>query len=89
MKKLALSGKGTVYSYTIVHDAHPQFEMLKPYVLAMVEMEEGIKITSQIIDVNPEDVHIGMEVEAVMRKLGAEGNSGILHYGYKFRPVKK
>jgi len=89
MKRLELSGKGTVYSYTLVQDAHPQFEMLKPYILAMVEMDEGVKITSQIIDVEPEDVHIGMKVEAVMRKLGAEGNSGILHYGYKFRPVNE
>lgn len=89
MKKIHLSGKGRVYSYTIVEDTPEEFSMLKPYVLAMVEMEEGIKITSQLIDVRPEDVHIGMKVEAVLRKLGAEGSSGIIHYGYKFRPVNE
>jgi len=89
MKPIHLSGKGSVYSYTVVEDTPEEFAMLKPYVLAMVEMEEGVKITSQLIDVKPEDVHIGMKVEAVLRKLGTEGSSGIIHYGYKFRPVNE
>jgi len=87
MQKLRLSGKGAVVTYTVIHDAPAQFEMQKPYVMAMVAMDEGVRLTSQIIDVNPGDVTIGMRVQATFRKLGQEGEAGVIHYGYKFRPA--
>jgi len=87
MDRVTLSGKGTVVSYTVVHEAPAQYEMMKPYVLAIIEMEERCRLTSQIIDVDPSTVKIGMPVEATFRKLGQEGESGIIHYGYKFRPA--
>ena len=64
-----------------------QYEMVKPYILALIELEEGCRLTSQIIDVDPAQVKIGMRVEAAFRKLGQEGEAGIIHYGYKFRPT--
>jgi len=87
MTKVRLGGKGTVVTYTVIHDAPAQFEMQKPYVVAIVEMDEGVRLTSQIIDVKPEDVMIGMRVQATFRKLGQEGEAGVIHYGYKFRPA--
>ena len=87
MERVKLNGKGTVVSYSVIHDAPAQYEMMKPYVLAIVEMEEGCRLTSQIIDVDPAEVKIGMQVETAFRKLGQEGESGIIHYGYKFRPA--
>jgi len=88
MERIKLKGEGKVYSYSVVHDALPQFELMKPYVVAMVQLDEGIKITGQIIDCDPAEVHIGMKVRTTMRKLGEEGPSGIIHYGYKFVPVE-
>lgn len=87
MSSFKLSGKGRVYSYTVVHDPMPDFSLMKPYIMAMVEMEEGIKITAQLVDCEPDRVSIGMPVETTLRKLGEEGSSGIIRYGYKFRPV--
>ncbi len=87
MTKVKLGGKGSVVTYTVIHDAPAAFEMQKPYVVAIVEMDEGVRITSQIIDVRPEDVKIGMRVQATFRKLGEEGEAGVIHYGYKFRPA--
>ncbi len=87
MKRLPLSGHGTVVSYTVVHDAPKGFEAVTPYVLAIVELEEGARLTTQIIDCTPEDVGMGMPVEAAFRKLGQEGDSGIIYYGYKFQPA--
>ena len=86
MQKLKLAGKGTVVSFTIIHDAPEAFELMKPYVLAIVELDEGARVTSQIIDVENEQVKIGMRVESAFRKLGSEGEAGVIHYGYKFRP---
>ena len=60
------SGKGKVYTYTIVRRAaFPGFDEDVPYVYGIVELEEGPKMTTNIVGVKPEKVHIGMEVEAV------------------------
>jgi len=87
MKTIKLEGKGTVVTYTTIYDAPSQFDMQKPYTMAIIEMDEGVRLTSQIIDVKPEDVKIGMKVRATFRKLGQEGEAGVIHYGYKFRPM--
>jgi len=89
MERVHLTGKGTVVTYTVIHDAPAQFEMQKPYVMAIIQMEEGVRLTSQLIDVKPEHVKIGMKVQATFRKLGQEGEAGVIHYGYKFRPTAR
>ena len=87
MERVKLSGRGEVVTFTIIHDAPKAFEMMKPYALAIVEMEEGVRVTSQIIDCDVASVKIGMRVESAFRKLGEDGEAGIIHYGYKFRPA--
>jgi hypothetical protein len=60
------SGKGSVYSYSICRiPTFPGFEQDVPYVVAMVELEEGVRMTSNIIACPVTDVYIGMQVEAV------------------------
>lgn len=87
MKEFEISGKGKVLTFTEVHEPMPDFTMLTPYIMAIVEMDEGVKMTGQLVDVEIEDVKPGMKVEATMRKLGEESPSGIIYYGYKFRPA--
>lgn len=84
MEKFKFSGMGIVYSTTIVHEAHEQFEMQKPYIIALIELDEGAKVLGQVIDCEPNDVNIGTRVKSSLRKLGEEGKSGIIYYGYKF-----
>ncbi len=79
-----LSGPGTVYSYAEVAQAPHGFTA--PYVVAMIELEEGMKVTAQLTDVEPEDVAVGLPVEMVTRRLQEKGERGFLVYGYKFRP---
>ncbi|ADG13105.1 Zn-ribbon domain-containing OB-fold protein [Methanocaldococcus infernus] len=83
---IKLSGKGKVYSYSVVHVPPKEFEMLSPYVVAIVELEEGVKVTGQIVDCKPEDVYIGMPVEAVFRRIKEDGEDGVITYGFKFKP---
>lgn len=80
------SGKGEVYSYTIVHEAPEGFEGSVPYTVALVKLIEGPMITAQLTDIDINKVEIGMPVEMVTRKLREDGDNGILIYGYKFRP---
>ena len=79
-----LSGRGTVYAYSEVAQAPAGFNA--PYVVAMIELEEGLKVTAQLTDVEPEDVSVGLAVEMVTRRLQEKGERGYLVYGYKFRP---
>ena len=57
-----LSGRGTVYSYAILH--HPQNPAFDYPVLAvLVDLEEGVRVVSNLTDVDAGDVRIGMPVE--------------------------
>jgi uncharacterized OB-fold protein len=58
------SGAGTVYSYTVVHRAPlDSFKADVPYVLAIVELEEGVRTMMNVRGVDPEAVRIGLPVE--------------------------
>jgi uncharacterized OB-fold protein len=80
------SGKGEIYSYTVVLDPPEGFEDQKPYVVALVRLDEGPMVTAQITDLDG-DPAIGMRVEMVTRRLRTDGEEGIIVYGYKFRPL--
>ena len=86
---IEFSGKGTIYSYSILHSGSPFFENSTPYVLALVQLEEGPKVMSHIVDCDHDKVRIGMEVEVCFRKLFELEKSGIISYGFKFRPIDK
>ncbi|MEI7926091.1 MAG: Zn-ribbon domain-containing OB-fold protein [Chloroflexota bacterium] len=59
-----MSGRGTVYSFVVTHQAiHPSFEGHLPYVTALVELEEGPRLATNLIDIPPGEVEIGMPVE--------------------------
>ena len=58
------SGKGTVWTFTETRQNRtPGFEEEIPYVLALVELEEGVKMFTNIIECDPREVKIGMAVE--------------------------
>ena len=82
------SGKGEVYSFTVLHDAPAGFETYTPCTVALVKLQEGPMVTGQLADLGEQAVQIGMQVEMVTRKIRADGDEkGMLVYGYKFRPV--
>ena len=82
------SGKGEVYTYTVMYDAPTGFEGTTPYVVAIVKLEEGPMLTAQLTDVDEQNVQIGMPVEMVTRRIRSDGDErGTLVYGYKFRPL--
>ena len=57
------SGHARVSHFTVVHMAPvPAFQAESPYVLAMVELDEGVRMMTNIVDCDPEIVRVGMEV---------------------------
>jgi len=82
------SGRGSVYSYTVMHSAPSGFEESLPYTIALVKLDEGPTVTAQLTDLGEQEVAIGMPVEMVTRQIKEDGGKqGMLVYGYKFRPV--
>ena len=68
-----LSGKGTVFSFIIVHRPyHPGFADEIPYTVAIIETEEGPRLVSNIIGCKPEEVQIGMAVEVSFEDISEE-----------------
>jgi hypothetical protein len=66
-----LSGRGSVYSYTVTYQTQaPGFRERLPYVVAYVELDEGPRVLSNIVDCVPDAVHIGMAVEVVFDDVG-------------------
>jgi len=60
------SGRGTVYTFTVTYQNQaPGFRDALPYVLAYVELEEGVRLLTNIVDCAPDDVRIGQPVEVV------------------------
>jgi uncharacterized OB-fold protein len=58
------TGRGYIYSFTVIHRApSPAFRDRVPYVLALVELEEGVRMMTNIVGCDPETVRIGMSVE--------------------------
>ena len=87
-KPYNFSGRGKVYSFTVMHSAQAGFERNAPYTVALVKLEEGPVVTAQLTDIGPTKVEIGMPVEMVTRRIREDGDErGMLIYGYKFRPV--
>lgn len=63
---LRCSGHGTVYTFTVTHQNQaPGFRDALPYVLAYVELAEGVRLLTNIVDCAPDAVRIGMAVEVV------------------------
>ena len=77
-------GKARVNTFAIMRDmVEPKFWADLPYVLAMVDLEEGVRMMTKIVDCEPEAVEIGMDVEVVFEDITEQ------HALPMFRPAQK
>jgi hypothetical protein len=61
-----VSGRGTVFSYAVMHQVyHPGFADEVPYAVVVIELEEGARLVSNLVDCPIEAIRIGMPVEVV------------------------
>ncbi|MFF3574819.1 Zn-ribbon domain-containing OB-fold protein [Nocardia jiangxiensis] len=76
------SGRGTLYTYStvFVNDLHP-FASRLPYVAAVVQLDEGPRLMTNIEGVAPEDLEVGMAVEVFFRPITDDISATV------FRPV--
>jgi len=66
------SGRGTVYSFTVCYRPAPGFEDEVPYNVALVELAEGVRMMSTIVDCAADDLKVGMPVEVVFEDVSQD-----------------
>lgn len=87
LEEVELSGRGEVYSYTVVTQRPSEFYKGEvPYVLGFVELPEGIRIETLFTGCDPGALHLGMDVEMVIERLHQDENGNDV-MAYKFRPA--
>jgi hypothetical protein len=64
------SGRGTVYSYTVAQRGFGAYRQAVPYVLAVVELEEGPRVITNVVGRDPSSIRIGDLVTAVFEPTG-------------------
>lgn len=65
-----VSGRATLHTYSVVHRTpNEEFAPDTPYVLAIVDLEEGVRMTSRVVDVTTDRLRCDMPLRVVFRKL--------------------
>jgi len=76
---IELSGRATLHSWA--RPVHPLLPMFEPgYLIALIDLEEGLRLLSNLCDVEPEDITIGMPLEVFFVETA---DDGVVH---QFRP---
>jgi hypothetical protein len=86
MQEVELPSAGKLLTYTIVRKGPAEFSGQEPYAVGLVELGEGVRVLAQLTDVALDDIRLGMDLEAVLRRYREDSNDGIILYGIKFRP---
>ncbi|MGH7857355.1 MAG: Zn-ribbon domain-containing OB-fold protein [Candidatus Binatia bacterium] len=64
------SGRGTIYSYTVIaHSDVAPFKDWIPYVVALVDLDEGPRMVTNVVGAAPEDLSVGRRVEVVFDRI--------------------
>lgn len=78
-----LDDTGTIVSFTVIQVAADEFATEVPLPIAIIETDNGGRLTAQVVDCEPDEVAIGTKVRLMFRRITSEGHAGIHQYGYK------
>lgn len=66
-------GKGKLYSYTIVNTGAPEdFKQALPYVIGVIDVDEGVRMVSWVVGCEHEDIKCDMDVEVTFKDLNED-----------------
>ena len=78
------SGRGVIHTFTVIrHHTNKDFAKEVPYVVAVVDLDEGIRMMSNVIGIDPGEVSVGMKVIVDFEDIDEEISL------YKFRPFRE
>lgn len=87
LREVELPRMGVVETYTVIRTVMEGFRDRAPMVIGLVRLDDGTLVLAPITDTDPDKVSAGMRVEAVLRRIRVDGDTGLIGYGVSFRPV--
>ena len=84
LKDYEFCSQARLITWSLVTSAPKGFEFNQPYVVAIIELEDNERITTQLVDVKVKDLVFGLKLMPTFRKIFINGKQGIIHYGIKF-----
>lgn len=82
-----LGESGKIISWTIIRTPPAQFMDQAPYGVVLVELEDGMRLTAQLVDWQPKQLKIGQRVTTVVRRVTQPNSDGVIPYGIKVKPL--
>lgn len=87
LEDLRISNPGKLISFSVIRNAPAGFEGQAPYAVGIIELAPKIRITAQIVNVDPKKLKIGQKLISVFRRISVADSESVIHYGLKFEPV--
>jgi len=85
--ELKLAQTGKILHFTRVSQTAEELMFCAPYIIGLIELDDGIKVTGQITDIKFVELSEGTKVRMVFRALSKNGEEGLIGYGFKFVPI--
>ena len=86
MEPGVMADTGQGLTFTVIRVPPPDLAAEIPYVVAILEMDDGARTMAQLADVAVEEVEIGMRVRLAFRRIRRGGHTGVIAYGHKAVP---
>jgi uncharacterized OB-fold protein len=78
---------GKILTHTIIRVPPAPFKDQSPYALAVIEMDDGPRLTAQVVDWKEGQLTTGQKIKLEFRRIHSDGEAGTINYGYKAIPI--
>ncbi len=82
-----LNKVGKLLVWTKVFVAPVGFEHQTPYLVGIIQFQNGERLPLQIVDCNEEDLKVNQKVKVVIRRIGKAKSEDVIEYGVKVKPI--
>jgi uncharacterized OB-fold protein len=87
LEKRAMQRTGKILTHTVVRVPPKPFADQAPYAVAVIEMDDGPRLTAQVVEWQEGQLATGQKVRLEFRKIYDDGQAGMINYGYKAVPI--
>jgi len=87
LETVELPRTGVLESYSVIYSVPGDTRLEAPILLGLVKLDNGVRVIAELTDLDPETASTGIRVEAVVKKIHEDGDTGIIAYAIKFRPA--
>lgn len=88
LSRMVLNESGRIVTYTLIYTVPEGFRDQAPLILAVIELESGIKVLAPVTDIDSNELKSGLIVEPTLRRL-TDDEGGLIRYGFMFKPIMK